>query len=68
MDKTSVSCWASVKLTAIGEDCRAMLLENVSTMIGCALAEQLESKVKVERNTAQHLRNLLLSLDLAPVQ
>ena len=41
---------ASVKLTTIGESCRAMLRESVSAMIGWVI-EQLESKVKVGRNT-----------------
>ena len=67
LDKTSVSGWASVKLTTIGEGGRAMLRESVSAMIGWVV-EQLESKVKVGRNTAQHLRNLLHRLGLAPVQ
>jgi len=60
-----------VKLTTIGEGCRAMLRESVSAMIGWVV-EQLESKVKVGRNTAQHLRDILRDilrrLGLATVQ
>jgi len=67
-DKTSVSGgWASVKLTTIGEGCRAMLRESVSAMIGWVV-EQLGATVKKGRNAAQHLRDLLRQLGLTAVQ
>jgi len=44
-----------------------MLRESVSAMIGWVV-EQLESKVKVGRNAAQHLRDFLRRLGLASVQ
>ena len=62
-----MSDWGSVKLTTIGESCRAMLRESVSAMIGWVI-EQLESKVKPGRNTAQHLRGILRRLGLVTVQ
>jgi DNA-binding LacI/PurR family transcriptional regulator len=37
LDKTSMSEWASVKLTTIGESCRAMLRESIRTMIDWVL-------------------------------
>ena len=37
LDKTSVSEWASVKLTTIGESCRAMFRESIRTMIDWVL-------------------------------
>jgi hypothetical protein len=67
LDKTSVSGWASVKLTTIGEGCRAMLRESVSTMIGWVI-DRLDSTAKRGRNTAQILRDILRRIGLAPAQ
>jgi len=67
LDKTSVSGWASVKLTTIGESCRAMLREGVSAMIGWVV-EQLDATVKTGRNAAKTLRDILRRLGLAAVQ
>lgn len=64
LDKTSVSDWASVKLTTIGESCRAMLRESVSAMIGWVV-EQLETAKTTGRNAAKKLRDLLRRLGLA---
>ena len=64
LDKTSVSGWASVKLTTIGESCRAMLREGVSAMIGWVV-EQLDATVKTGRNAAKTLRDILRRLGLA---
>jgi len=66
-DKTSVSGWASVKLTTIGEGCRAMLRGSVSAM-STWVVEQLDATVKKGRNTAQHLRDLLRRLGLTSGQ
>jgi hypothetical protein len=57
LDKTNVSGWASVKLTTIGESCRAMLRESVSAMIGWVV-EQLDATAKIGRGATQHLRDL----------
>jgi hypothetical protein len=67
LDKTSVSDWATVKLTTIGESCRAMLRESVSAMITWVI-EELDNTVKRGRNATQKLRNILRRLGLATVQ
>jgi hypothetical protein len=67
LDKTSVSDWASVKLTTIGESCRAMLRESVSAMITWVI-DQLDATVKRGRNATQTLRNILRRLGRETVQ
>jgi hypothetical protein len=67
LDKTSVSGWASVKLTTIGEGCRAMLRESVSGMITWVI-EQLDTTITTGRNATKKLRDLLRRLGLTTVQ
>jgi len=67
LDKTSVSEWASVKLTTIGEGCRAMLRESVSAMIAWVV-EELDTMKTTGRNAAKKLQDLLRRLGLASVQ
>jgi hypothetical protein len=64
LDKTSVSEWASVKLTTIGESCRAILRESVSTMIGWVI-EQLENHINSGHNFTKNLNSILRRLRLA---
>jgi hypothetical protein len=66
-DKTSVSGKASVKLTTIGESCRAMLRKSVSAMIGWVV-EQLNATAKIGRGAAKKFRDLLRRLGLTAVQ
>jgi hypothetical protein len=60
LDKTSLREWASVKLTTIGESCRAMLKESLRNMINW-LIDRLEFTGK----TAQRMQALLARLGLA---
>jgi hypothetical protein len=60
LDKTSLSEWASVKLTTIGESCRAMLKESLRNMIHWII-EQLDFTGKI----AQRMQSLLTRLGLA---
>ena len=39
LDKTRVSGWAYVKLSTIGESCRALLRESIRTMVGWIVGE-----------------------------
>ncbi|MDR1480154.1 MAG: IS701 family transposase, partial [Planctomycetaceae bacterium] len=60
LDKTSLSEWASVKLTTIGESCRAMLKESLRNMINW-LIDRLDFTGK----TAKRMQALLARLGLA---
>ena len=65
LDKTNVSDWACVKLTTIGESCRALLRDSIRTMIGW-IVEQLD--VPMQRG-AKQIEQVLrrLGLDGCPV-
>ena len=63
LDKTSVSGWASVKLTTIGEGCRAMLRESVSAMISWVV-EELDAVRNVGRYATKKLQDILRRLGL----
>jgi len=67
LDKTSVSGWASVKLTTIGEGCRAMLRESVSAMIAWVV-EELDAVRNLGRNAAKKFQDILRRLGLTTVQ
>jgi hypothetical protein len=58
--KTSLSEWASVKLTTIGESCRAMMKESLRNMINW-LIDRLDFTGK----TAKRMQSLLAHLGLA---
>jgi hypothetical protein len=66
LDKTSVSEWACVKLTTIGETCRAMLRESVRTMIGW-IVEQIENVVPTCGNLSRSLQKILHRLGLGNI-
>jgi len=63
LDKTSVSGWAGVKLTTIGESCRALLRGSIRTMIGW-IVEQLEEARSFGGNVKKRLETILLRLGL----
>jgi hypothetical protein len=44
LDKTSLSEWACVKLSTIGESCRALLRESVRTMVGWVVNQMEDAK------------------------
>ena len=60
LDKTSVSGWASVRLTTIGESCRALLRDSIRTMIGW-IVEQL---AMASGNVSKRLETILSRLGL----
>jgi hypothetical protein len=60
LDKTSLSEWAAVKLTTIGECCRAMLKESLRNMVYWII-EQLDFTGR----TAKRVQTLLARLGLA---
>ena len=59
LDKTSVSGWASVKLTTIGESCRAMYRESIRTMIDWIL-DRIGTGVDAVRDRAHVYARLRL--------
>lgn len=63
LDKTSVSGWASVRLSTVGESCRALLKESIRTMIGW-IVEQLELAKSTGRNATKRLDAVLHRLGL----
>lgn len=63
LDKTSASGWAGVKLSTIGESCRALLRESVRGMIGW-IVEQLESARSSGRSVVKRLDAILHRLGL----
>ena len=66
LDKTSVSDWACVKLTTIGESCRALLRESVRTMIGWIVGE-VETVARGGGDVSRRLGGLLDRLGLGPI-
>lgn len=63
LDKTSVSGWASVKLTTIGESCRALLRDSIRSMIDW-IFEQLDIDPHTHRGTNRRLGSVLQRLGL----
>jgi hypothetical protein len=58
-----VSDWACVKLTTIGESCRALLRELIRTMIGWVV-EQIETVAQTKGNVTKRLNEILRHLNL----
>ena len=56
-----------MKLTTIGEGCRAMLRESVSAMIAW-VADELEATRNIGRNAAKKFQDILRRLGLTAVQ
>jgi hypothetical protein len=67
LDKTSVSEWACVKLTTIGESCRALLRDSIRTMVGW-IVEQLDLAVRTGVDRAKRLDQVLHRLGLGCFQ
>ena len=63
LDKTSVSGWASVRLTTIGESCRALLKESLRNLIGW-IVSQLEWS---RGDKLRRLDTILSRLGLDPI-
>ena len=57
LDKTSVSGWASVRLSTIGESCRALLKESVRNLVGWIM-EQVERGGNVTKRIEAAYRRL----------
>jgi hypothetical protein len=66
LDKTSVSDWACVKLTTIGESCRALLRGSIRTMIGWIVGE-LEVARSIGGNVKKRLEAVLHRLGLGTI-
>ncbi len=62
LDQTSLSGWAGVKLSTIGESCRALLKESIRNLIGWIM-EQLERG----GNVTKRLEAALCRLGLGPI-
>jgi len=67
LDKTSLSEWACVRLTTIGESCRSLLRESVRTMIGWVV-KQMEDAMQSEVNRTLRLSRVFRRLGLRSVQ
>jgi hypothetical protein len=66
LDKTSVSGWASVRLTTIGESCRALVKDSLRNLIGW-IVEQLELAQGARGGITRRLDALLSRLGLDPI-
>jgi hypothetical protein len=66
LDKTSVSDWASVKLTTIGESCRALFRDSTRAMIAW-IVDELVTAAAIGRNVVKHLDTLLHHLGLGRI-
>jgi len=66
LDKTSVSGWASVRLTTIGESCRALLRESIRTMVGW-IVNEVETVARGGGDVSRRLRMALARLGLGPI-
>jgi len=66
LDKTSVSGWASVRLTTIGESCRALVKDSLRNLIGW-IVEQLEQARPVRGGISRCLDAVLSRLGLDPI-
>jgi len=63
LDKTSVSGWASVKLSTIGESCRALVRESLRSLIGW-IVEQMEGAMQSEVDRTLRLCRIFRRLGL----
>jgi hypothetical protein len=66
LDKTSVSEWARVKLTTIGESCRALFRESLRSLIGWVV-EQFEVPMRSERDKQKRMDRVCHRLGLASI-
>ncbi len=66
LDETSLSGWAGVKLSTIGESCRALLKESVRNLIGWIMSE-LDSAWACGVNVGKRLDAVLRRLGLGPI-
>jgi hypothetical protein len=66
LDKTSVSDWACVKLTTIGESCRALLRDSIRTMVGWIVGE-VEAVARSGGDVSKRLGVLFDRLGLGPI-
>jgi len=66
LDKTSLSEWARVKLTTIGESCRALFRESLRSLIGWVV-EQLDVPMRSERDKAKRLDRVCCQLGMGSV-
>ena len=67
LDKTSLSEWACVRLTTIGESCRSLLRESVRTMIGWVV-KQMEDAMQSEVDRTLRLSRVCRRLGLHNVR
>jgi len=63
LDKTSVSEWACVKLTTIGESCRALFRDSIRTMVGW-IVDEVEAVARSGGDVSRRLGVLLDRLGL----
>ena len=66
LDKTSVSEWACVKLTTIGESCRALFRDSIRTMV-CWIVGEAETIARGGGDVSRRLGVLLDHLGLGPI-
>ena len=64
LDKTSMSEWARVKLSTIGESCRALLRESLRSLIGWVM-EQMEDVRSLGENRRRRIDRVFDRLGLA---
>ena len=67
LDKTSLSDWACVKLSTIGESCRALFRESLRSLIGWVV-EQMEEAMQSEVNRTLRLKRVFRRLGLYNVR
>src|SRR5215469_3443776 len=67
LGKTSLSDWASVRLTTIGESCRALLRESLRSLIGWVV-EQMEDAMQSEVSRTLRLGRVFRRLGLRNVR
>ncbi len=66
LDQTSVSGWAGVKLSTIGESCRALLKDSIRGMIGW-IVEEVDSARACGVNVVKRLDVVLRRLGLGSI-
>ena len=64
LDKTSLSDWAGVKLTTIGESCRALLKVSLRSLIEWVV-EQMEAAMEIGVNSKRRMDRVYRRLGLA---
>jgi len=67
LDKTSMSEWACVKLSTIGEGCRALLRESLRSLIGWVM-EQMEGAMEAGANRTLRLIRVFRRIGLHDVR